>query len=197
MKRMEFLRARRSAVTTVGVIILVCLIIAGAVHIVNRPVNARIITPPTPVSAQTTPPPQLVSVSGTYANFSYPGSLHPMANAPDISGSELASYNYLKTDVETWHLAIMITQLRSPSLTSDTNYTIRKDNPAVYQQSTVTYGTNTFTVMEDTSADGFAEVAFILHGNMDATISLVGNSVSSTSGLDTAFQQVLQSWQWN
>lgn len=195
---MEFLRARRSAVVTLSVILLVCIIIATVVHIVNRPVSARIITQaPSSTTTQVVPPPQLVSVSGTYANFSYPDSMHPMTGAQGPAGNVLATYNYLKTDVETWHLAINVTHLGASSLSSDGDYVIRKDNPSEYQESTITYGGNTFTVMDDTYTTGFGEVAFILHGDMDATIALTGNNASGISGLDTAFQQVLQSWQWN
>ena len=193
---MEFLRARRSAVLTLAFLVLICLIAVLSVHLVNKPVSAPIITTNNPAPTTAAPPPQLVKVDGTYANFSYPSSMRTMTNAQTPTSPVLDSYNYLKTDILTWHLAIAISHLNTPSLNDDSSYVFRKNNPTEYQESTVTYGDNTFIVMTDVQAEGFSEVAFSLHGNMDATISLLGDDPNGDSGLDTTFQQVLQSWDW-
>ena len=123
--------------------------------------------------------------------------MHPMADPPSVTAPTLASYNYIKADILTWHLAINFTHLVAPNLSDDSSYLIRKDNPSEFTPSTITYGNNTFTVMTDNAGDGFGEAAFILHGDTDAIISLTGNDAAGTSGLDTAFQLVLKSWQWN
>jgi hypothetical protein len=196
MKHMEFLRARRSAVLTITFVVMACLIIGLTIHILNGPANAAKITTTTPSTAQTPPPPKPVTVNGAYASFSYPDSMHSEASTQASNKTELATYVYAKSDIESWRLAIAITQLESPSLDSDDSYTGRVDEPSEYKETTVTYGNNTFMVMTDLDAEGFGEVAYILHGNTDATIALTGDDASGTSGLETTFQQVLQSWQW-
>jgi hypothetical protein len=161
----------------------------------NKPVSATAFTTiGNNVSASTIP--QMVSVSGTYASFVYPGTLQQMTGLDGPTGGELAVYNYKKPDVVSWHLAITITRLNEPVLTSDGAYLLRKSHPEQYQSSTATYGSNTYTIMTDTQASGFSKVAFALHGDISADISLTGDDSSDGSTLTQTFQQVLQSWQW-
>lgn len=193
---MGYLKKRRKSLITIAFLLVVTLIAVLAVRMVEQPVNARTITTTPPTIAKAPPPPSLIPVSNVYASFSYPDSLYPEQNAPTAESPVLASYNYVKPDIQTWVLAVDFTQLKSPSLNMDSSYVIRKVNPAEYQESNVTYGNNTFIVMNDTVAVGFSETAFILRGDMDATISLTGNDAIGISGLETVFQQVLQSWKW-
>jgi len=196
---MEFLRARKKAGLTIAFIAMACLAIFLAIHVVNGPVSATHITasaPPATRTVQAPSLPQLITVSNPYASFSYPNSMRPVANIQGSEGPVLAAYNYLKSDILTWELSITVNKLQSPNLESDSGYLMRKENPAEYQENTVTYGDNTFIIMNDTGANGFGELVFLLHGSMDANIHLVGDDASGTSGLDTTFQQVLQSWKW-
>jgi len=185
--------------TYVLVGILLVILVAGVwfFHELTKPSQAAIITTssaPTPQTTQTSAPP--VTVHGTYASFTYPGALKPVANQPSLSGGELAEYEYKKSDVETWYLVISISRLGGPTLMDDSGYLLRKNNPSQYQANTLTYGDNTFIIMTDTQATDFNEVAFSLHGNISGDISLTGDDGAENASLKAALEQVLSSWQW-
>jgi hypothetical protein len=102
----------------------------------------------------------------------------------------------MKTDIESWHLAITINHLPEPLLTEDSGYLMRKDNPSRYRMSTVSDNGNRFVVMTDTQVTDFGEVAFILHGSMSANISLVGDNPAGSTPLQNTLQAILASWRW-
>ena len=162
-------------------------------HKLTGPVKAHIITA---ASVSNPPPAALVSVNGTYASFSYPGSLTPAQNAQGATGNELAVYSYTKPDVQTWHLNITINNLQQPTLTADSNYLLRINDPTRYQSNTETISGNTFAIMTDTQVGGFSEVAFTLHNGVSADISLTGDDSSGGTTLATVFQEVLNTWDW-
>lgn len=191
---MSPLLQNKRVVTSTCVIIL---LVAGCIfllHKLNKPVNAPAIT--TAGNTAVPIPPQPIAVSNAYARFSYPGTMQVMAGAEGPMGDEVAVYNYKMSDVVPWHLAITINHLQEPELTYDSSYLLRKNHPTEYRASTATSGSNTFAVMADTQAGGFSKVAYSLHGDLSADISLTGDDASGDSTLAQAFQQVLQSWQW-
>lgn len=195
---MKFIGAHKKALI---IFVAVCLLVGGGVlwlHELSKPAAAKVFTTvgstaPAPVSQAAT----LSAVHDTYASFSYPNTLSPLAGMDGPHGEEVAVYNYGKQDVVPWHLAITINHLQQPSLTSDSGYMVRKDHPSQYQAATLTSGANTFIVMTDTQAGGFGKAAFILHGDLSADISLTGDDSSGGSTLAQTFQQILQSWKWN
>jgi hypothetical protein len=181
-------------ISIVGVFIIVCILI---IHQVNKPVTARIITAIGNASAPATSvTPQAITVKDDYISFLYPSSMKPLQQLDALSGSELSVYNYEISDIVPWHLAITVTQLHGPSLLNDSGYLLRKNDPTRYTASSTTYGANTFSMMTDTQAQGFGEVAFSLHGSESADISLTGDDPAGDANLANTLQQVLQSWQW-
>jgi hypothetical protein len=171
-----------------GLVIAVVLIIFA--HNIIEPVTTTNITTPTVAVQQVSPP---VQVKGKYASFSYPGSLKP---APGATSSGLGSYSYTKVDIESWQLEIEINELSQPSLSADTGYVLRENDPSRYQATTVVNGKNTFIIMSDTQAGGFSKVAFSLDGDKSVDISLIGDDPSGNAALANTFREVLQSWQW-
>jgi hypothetical protein len=173
----------------------VIIVVVGAffIHGLIEPVTTTNITVAAAPATPTIPP---VEVKGTYASFSYPGTLKPLTGLSGPTGDELAVYNFGKPDIESWHLAISINQLSQPTLTDDSGYVLRENDPSLYQPSYATYGKNAFSIMTYTKAGDFNETAFMLDGDKSADISLIGNDPSGISVLANAFRQVLQSWNW-
>lgn len=137
-----------------------------------------------------------VAVHNTYANFTYPAGMVPMKTQLP-SGHEVALFSYSHRDIESWQLAITINTLPNSTLTDDSGYLFRKNNPSRYQQSTANIHATPILIMTDTQAGGFSKVAFLAHGTLSADISLYGDDSTGTDVLTKAFNQVLSSWHWN
>lgn len=195
MNSKELLLKNRRVLIPVCVIALLVIGFSLLIHQLRKPVSASNIS--TAGNTSIPMPPQPILVDGTYAKFSYPGGMQPMTGMEGPMGEEVAVYNYKMPDTVPWHLAITINHLHEPGLSYDTNFLVRKNHPDQYQQSTLTANGNTFTVMTDTQAGGFAKVAFVLHGDLSADISLTGDDSSGDTTLAQAFQQVLTAWRWN
>jgi hypothetical protein len=163
------------------------------IHSLTEPVKASNIS--APISS---PPPKVrtIVVHGTYANFTYPSLLSPLKYKQAPSGSELAIYTYTKEDIQSWQLVITINTLHQAALSSDTGYALRLNQPSRYHATTINDGKNTFVIMTDTQATSFSKVAFALHGNMSADISLYGDDPLGDASLANTFREVLRSWQW-
>jgi hypothetical protein len=180
--------------TCIGLGLIVVIIGIFFIHGLIEPVTTTNITATASAAPALSPP---IKVTGTYANFSYPSSLKQMQGMQGPEGNELAVYNFGKSDIEFWHLAISINQLNQPNLTADSGYLLRENEPSRYQATTIVNGKNTFTIMTDTQAGGFSKVAFSLDGDKSADISLIGDDPSGSAALSDAFRQVLQTWQWH
>ena len=138
-----------------------------------------------------------VPVNGTYISFTYPRAMSVYTAAQKASPPILESYVYKYHDTLTWLLVVAVVQLPSDNLMSDSSYSIRVQDPAIYQPSTVTVNQKTYQVMTDTTAEGFSELAFSLHNNMDCNISLLGNDNLGTANLQKVFNMVLSSFSWH
>jgi len=136
------------------------------------------------------------TVTGTYISFAYPKVLSVDTATQKPQYPILESYVYKYKDIESWLLAVTVTDLQSDSLKADSSYYARLLNPAEYQLSTVTVHNNTFQVMTDTQAVGFSKVAFLLHNNMAVDISLTGNDDLGTTNLQKTFNIVLGNFNW-
>lgn len=164
---------------------------------INKP-SIGVVTNPTPtqqtagLSFNFTP----TTVTGTYISFAYPKLLLVDTATQKPQYPIMESYVYKYNDTETWLLAITVTDLQSDSLKADSSYYARLLNPTEYQLSTVTVKNNTFQVMTDTQAVGFGKVAFSLHNNMSADISLIGDDDLGTTNLQKVFNIVLGSFSW-
>jgi len=133
--------------------------------------------------------------SSKYASFNYPEALTKEAqqsfNLPFV-----AVYNYTKHDVSSWELAISIMNVSSGSLNDNGSYHYRKVNPDKYIESNKTINDKNVVIMTDQTASGFAKVAFLVNGQYQATISLTGDHLGSSSSLDETFNMVISSWRW-
>ena len=137
-----------------------------------------------------------IQVNGTHISFTYPQAMSVYSVAQKASFPILESYVYKYSDSLTWLLAVAVTQLSADNLMTDSSYSIRVQDPAIYQPSTATINQKTYKVMTDTTAVGFSEIAFSLHDNMDCTISLLGNDNIGTANLQKVFNMVLGSFSW-
>jgi hypothetical protein len=181
--------------------VIIALVIIGVMYyeigIINKP-SIGIVTNPTPaqqgagLSLNFTPSP----VTGTYISFAYPKLFAVDKATQKPQDPILASYVYQYNDTGSWLLAITVTDLQSDSLKADSSYYARLLNPTEYQLATVAVKNNTFQVMTDTQAAGFGKVAFSLHNNMSADISLTGYDDLGTANLQKAFNIVLGSFSW-
>lgn len=130
-----------------------------------------------------------------YATFSYPKGLTTVA--PSKFGPPVvAVYNLTYRDIQTWRLAVSIVRVPSDSLYDNNAYQFRKINPSKYAESQLRINGQNVRIMTDTSASGFSQVAFLVHGQYQAIISLYGDDPRGTSGLESTFTMILSSWHW-
>lgn len=176
--------------TIFGIIIVAALILTVDLH---RPSTAKNIV--SPVSQQPTQP-KMIIIHSAYASFTYPNNMTPEVQQATPNASGLATFTFMKKDLVDWDLVITINRLSSSNLTSDAGYNLRKGDPSVYAPSTITTGSNTFAVMTDMTAADFSEVAFSVHGDMSADISLQGADATDENILPTTFREILDSWKW-
>jgi hypothetical protein len=186
------------AVRVGSAVVLICLIIGivAFLRYLADPASGTIAASKSDTAAPVTPPAPLITVRGTYATFQYPNTLHPLQQqAP--GGQELAAYSYGKRDTESWELAITINRLADPTLKDDSGYNYRVQKSSQYTETIKTINNSSVVIMTDSQAPGFSKVAFLIHGDMSADISLYGDDQDGVAGLADAFSQVLNSWHWN
>jgi len=181
--------------------VIIVVVIIGIIYYgmgnVNKP-SIGVVTNPTPaqqaagLSFNFTPH----AVTGSYISFAYPKLLSVDTTAQKPQYPILESHVYKYNDTGSWLLAIAVTDLQSDSLKADSSYYARLLNPTEYRLSTVIVKNNSFQVMTDTQAVGFSKVAFSLHNNMSADISLNVNDDSGTANPQKAFNIVLGSFIW-
>lgn len=130
-----------------------------------------------------------------YASFSYPKGLTTVA--PSRFGPPVvAIYDLTYRDIQTWRLAVSIVRIPSGNLSDNNAYQFRRINPAKYAESHVHLNGQNVTIMTDTTAGGFSQVAFLVHGQYQAVVSLYGDDPRGTEGLQTTFSMILGSWRW-
>jgi hypothetical protein len=148
---------------------------------------------------KTVPTPRLdlspLAVNGSFADFTYPA-IFSVAPSNAVIAPVVAVYNYRYHTLQTWNLDITIVRVPGGHLLDNDAYKMRTLKPETYQPSSLSVGSQSVPVMSDISVDGYAKVAFLVHGQYQATVSLVGTSVNGTSDLETSLQQVVASWQW-
>lgn len=133
--------------------------------------------------------------TGKIASFEYPSSLK-MGQPSPPSGPVIEDFYFTMKDVESWILAIDISTTKTGQLTDNSDYVLRKNNPAQYSQTIQTINGQRVVIFSDLSAGGFSEVAFELHGDLLSTISLQGDDTLGTQPLQESFNMVLSSWRW-
>jgi hypothetical protein len=188
---------KRRAIIIGGVSIVV--VIAGFLFVItqlNKPVQGAVSTSTAAVaknaySVSLTPAPYV----NRYVSFTYPSGLTQRDSGP-IQPPSVLDATFVARDVTSWVLAIDISTHPSSVATDASSYTLRKDNPAQYQQSQMIVNGKPVIIMTDTTTSGFSRVAYLVHDGLLATVSLIGDDAVGTQPLQETFAMVLHSWQW-
>lgn len=133
-------------------------------------------------------------VSGKYVSFDYPTGL--TSKPGQLAGPIVEDFVFNARDIGYWTLAIEISKLSGGDLMNNSSYTLRKNMPPQYSESHVVAKGQSVDIMTDTTADGFNEVAFIIHNNLLATVALSGKDAVGTQPLQTTLNMVLNSLHW-
>jgi len=189
---------KKKLVTRGSLLLVVVVIIVGA-KIVFSQLNRPAVATFTPVPGGKNQYSYQIDLTpkrktGKYISFDYPAGLNVYPS--QVTGPELEVFNFSAQDVETWFLGIEVSTTRFGKLTDSSSYTYRKNTPTVYHETQETLNGQLVTIMTDTTVGGFSKVAFILHGNTLATISLQGDDSSGVAPLQTTFSMILMSWHW-
>jgi hypothetical protein len=181
-----------------GLVVLALILVI--IHIfsrLNQPVTAPVKASQGQASATVynidlTPTP----IAGPYASFNYPKGLRLVSKAL-ISVPSVEDFTFYIKDVYSWTLAVDVAHTPTGTLSESSSYMLRKDNPSTYSESFITIKGQPISVMTDTTAVGsFSKVAYLTHGTLVATVSLIGNDTTGTQPLQTTLAMVLNSWQW-
>jgi hypothetical protein len=186
-------RSTAITVSVFGAIAIVSAILLFS-EIANAPHAASIISTTngsrTPASFNMYP----VTVSNNYISFRYPKLLKPTQTS--LVSGEVAAYTFMHRDIATWNMAVEVMPLPNGGLQGNSAYEMRKSEPATYTESTFTKNGQSVDVMTDTSYGGFSKVAFLTHGQYQATISLFGDDSGGTNALQQTFNMIIDSWKW-
>jgi len=182
-----------------GVIVL-ALIVGGVLwlHAVDSPVSATNVSESTSVvtaEKASNNMGKMVSVSGSYAQFSYPSLFTPLP-PQSLSGNVVASYGYERRTQIPWQLNITINFLAADEVGNDSAYNAAIHNPTRYSSSSEMANGSTVTVMTDTTSDGYDKVAFLFRGSYSVDISLNSNDASDAAQQQAILNEVIQSWRW-
>ncbi len=184
-------------------IIFGCLILVAATGLgillsfMNKPsmgtVNNPKVTSTAAISAGINMSPKLFS--SNYASFDYPIALK-IDTKNTTHQPIIDDYNFSLQDIEPWNLAITIFSVPEGTLSGNNAFLVRQMNPAQYQQSsTIVNGTNVI-MMSDKTITYYNEVAFLVRGSYQATISLSGNDSNGRGNLIKTMNMILDSWTW-
>ena len=99
-------------------------------------------------------------------------------------------------DIETWVLAITLSNDAAGTLTSSSDYQTRINNPSEFTQTSQTFKGYPVVIFTDNNAADYSKTAFILRGNLLATISLRGGDKAGNQPLQTSLNMILNSWNW-
>lgn len=135
------------------------------------------------------------SITNPYVSFSYPAALTQTANG-GLTSRQVAAYTFMYRDIQTWNMAIEVVMIPSGNLSDNNGYQFRKVNPQIYQESQINVNNQPVTIMTDSTYGGFSKVAFLVHGQYQAAVSLYGDDPNGLSNLNRTFSMILKSWQW-
>jgi len=130
-----------------------------------------------------------------YASYNYPSGLN-LNTTTQISPPSVATLEYNAKDVQSWTLTVDITNNPTGNLSNNSAFMVRTEEPNEYHQSKITLNGQPVILMTDITVPGFSELAFLIHGNLLATVSLMGDDANGIQPLQTAFNMVLNSWHW-
>lgn len=135
-------------------------------------------------------------ISGKYISFDHPLGL-PLKTTALVSPISVESFNFYVKDVYSWTMIVDVSNLPGGDITKNASYSLRKDTPSQYSELNEVINKQTYYIFTDNSfSDGFSKTAFVVHGNLIASISLIGNDTKGTQPLKTTFNMVLNSLTW-
>ncbi len=181
-------------IITGSIILVVCIGIIGFSILANAPTKTSVIVSRKDASPQYSLNLMPVVVENRYFNFDYPAIM--TASPTSLVSGEVAAYTFVHHDIATWNLAIEVAPDPSGLLSSNSGYEYRKMNPQIYQESVVTIHNQPIHIMTDTTYGGFSKIAFFVHDNYQAAVSLYGDDTNGLNALNDTFNMILNSWQW-
>ncbi|HET8991922.1 MAG TPA: hypothetical protein VFN31_02715 [Candidatus Saccharimonadales bacterium] len=135
-----------------------------------------------------------VKVADKFISFTYPKSLYKVANNPQYP-PQVDEFNYAYRDSQTWDLSISTVLVNYP-ISSNSGYRLRINDPSTYAEVTKTINNQPVYIFTDTTAPGFSKVAFLVNGQLQASVALTGDDFGVETNLQKTFDQVLNSWHW-
>ena len=115
----------------------------------------------------------------------------PKFNLPII---DIVNMSY--PDAQSWLLSVEVSNIPSGTFYDNEAYQARIINPTTYQLSQVTINGMSIQIFTDKTASGYSRVAFLISGNYQATVSLIGDDTSGVGPLASTMAMILNSWQW-
>jgi len=130
-----------------------------------------------------------------YVSFDYPSIMTakkpPQPTLPVIDN---ATFSY--PDDESWLLAIAVYKIPSGNFNNNSAYQARIVNPSVYKLSQSTINGISVPIFTNVTVTGYSRVAFLISGDYQATVSLIGDDINGVTPLANTMAMVLNSWQW-
>lgn len=159
----------------------------------SSPVNGSV-NSPAPATKSTTAP-TLAHAQGSYASFSYPSTYSKAAASPPAGTMVEAFALANRGAVPPADIDVSILQLPSGQLADDGSYHYRQVDPSKYRPETWTIAGASVPIMDDTSG-GYAKVAFLVHGQLVAEISVSCTSSADSTTLDNDLKIVITNFKW-
>ncbi len=185
---------RRLIVFGILAIVIVAAII-GVKQVIGGSAEGTITTTGTTQQAAAEPATTMVAEQGKYASFNYPSYFTPQKSEPAIT-PVLVNYNYIKSQIGSWQLAIQISSLSTGNLDDNGSYHYRKITPSQYVFTTQTVNGKSVPFVTDKTLGGYNQVAYLTNGSKVASVSLLGSNGQDTAKMDEALKSILASWQW-
>jgi hypothetical protein len=134
-------------------------------------------------------------INGEYVSFDYPKGMRVVPKN-SIGSPVVSVYDFSYNDIESWDLAISIFLVPSGKLSDNNAYQLREMNSAEYTQSTQVINGQSIIIMTDNTIGYYNKVAFLVHGQYQATISLSGDDQDGNTNLIKTLNMILNSWTW-
>lgn len=173
-----------------GVLVLIITILSFGNNYFNSPSTGQIITS----DAVKEVSPTTLTVEGITFSFSYPSTFQPSQTRP-LTNGDVEKFTFVSPSLSPWNLSIQIRELAGGQISNDGSYNLRKTNPDTYTEEIVTLNSNKAYIMTSNTG-GYNKVAFIVHDNIDANISLQSGSSADSEKMDAVLNQIISSWKW-
>jgi len=161
----------------------------------TQPTATNVVSSPYQITKQATLNLIPTNYSDKFVSFNYPTIMTsdetPKFNLPII---DIVNMSY--PDAQSWLLSVEVSNIPSGTFYDNEAYQARIINPTTYQLSQVTINGMSIPIFTDKTASGYSRVAFLISGNYQATVSLIGDDTSGVGPLASTMAMILNSWQW-